>query len=63
MLKAGEAVEHAFCDGRYGYLVPASGEADVNGLRITARDGAIEDVAVVRIAAIVDSEVVMVDAP
>ena len=43
--------------------MPASGEADVNGLRITARDGAIEDVAVVRIAAIVDSEVVMVDAP
>jgi len=64
MLKAGEAVEYALGDGRYGYLVPASGEVEVNGLRINARDGAaIKDVAVVRIAAIVDSDVVMVDAP
>jgi hypothetical protein len=45
-------------------LVPASGAVQVNGLRIDARDGAaIKDVAAVRITAIVDSEVVMVDAP
>jgi hypothetical protein len=44
--------------------VPASGAVELNGLRINARDGAaIKDVAVVRIAAIEDSEVVMVDAP
>ena len=62
MLKAG--VEYALGGGRYGYVVPASGAVEVNGLRINARDGAaIKDVAVVRITAIVDSEVVMVDAP
>ena len=44
--------------------MPASGAVEVNGLRINARDvGAIKDVAVVRITAIEDSEVVMVDAP
>jgi redox-sensitive bicupin YhaK (pirin superfamily) len=64
MLKAGETVEHALGEGRHGYLVPASGAVEVNGLRINARDGAaIKDVAVVRITAIEDSEVVMVDAP
>jgi redox-sensitive bicupin YhaK (pirin superfamily) len=64
MLKAGETVEYALGEGRYGYLVPASGAVEVNGLRINARAGAaIKDVAVVRITAIEDSEVVMVDAP
>jgi hypothetical protein len=44
--------------------IRASGAVEVNGLRINARDGAaIKDVAVVRITATVDSEVVMVDAP
>ncbi len=64
MLKVGETVEYALGERRYGYLVPASGAIEVNGLRIDARDGAaIKDVAVVRITAIDDSEVVMVDAP
>ena len=63
-LKAGESVEYALGERRYGYLVPASGAVEVNGMRIDARDGAaIKDVAVVRITAIGDSEVVMVDAP
>jgi hypothetical protein len=44
--------------------VPASGAVEVNGLWIDARDGAaIRDVAVLRITAIEDSELVMVDAP
>ena len=64
MLKAGETVEYALGDGRYGYLVPASGAVEVNGLKVNARDGAaIKDVAVIRITATVDSEVIMVDAP
>ena len=47
---------------RHGYLVPASGAVEVNGVRIAARDGtAIKDVRVVRIRAIEDSELVMVD--
>jgi redox-sensitive bicupin YhaK (pirin superfamily) len=63
-LKVGETVEYAIGERRHGYLVPASGAVEVNGVRIDARDGAaIKDVAVVRIMAIEDSEVVMVDAP
>ncbi len=63
-LKVGETVEYALGEQRHGYLVPASGAVDVNGVRIDARDGAaIKDVAVVRITAIEDSELVMVDAP
>jgi redox-sensitive bicupin YhaK (pirin superfamily) len=63
-LKVGETVEYALGEGRHGYLVPASGAVEVNGVRIDARDGAaIKDVAVVRITAIENSELVMVDAP
>jgi quercetin 2,3-dioxygenase len=63
-LKVGQSVEYAFGERRHAYLVPSSGTVDVNGLRIHARDGAaITDVAMVRIAAIEDSDVVMVDVP
>jgi redox-sensitive bicupin YhaK (pirin superfamily) len=63
-LKVGETVEYALGERRYGYLVPASGVVEVNGVRIDARDGAaIKDVPVVRITAMEDSEVLMVDAP
>jgi quercetin 2,3-dioxygenase len=62
-LKAGATAEYALGE-RHGYLVPASGAVEVNGVRIDARDGAaIKDVAVVRVTAIEDSELVMVDAP
>jgi len=63
-LKVGETVEYALGDRRHGYLVPASGAVEVNGVRIDARDGAaIKDVATLRITAIEDTELVMVDAP
>jgi redox-sensitive bicupin YhaK (pirin superfamily) len=63
-LKVGETVEYALGDRRHAYLVPASGAVEVNGVRIDARDGAaIKDIAVVRITAIENSELVMVDAP
>jgi redox-sensitive bicupin YhaK (pirin superfamily) len=62
-LRAGESVEYALGERRHGYLVPASGAVEVNGVRIDARDGAaIKDVAVVRITAMEDAELVMVDA-
>jgi redox-sensitive bicupin YhaK (pirin superfamily) len=62
-LKAGQSVEYALAEPRRAYLVPSSGTIDVNGVRIHARDGtAIKDVAMVRIAAIEDADVVMVDA-
>ena len=63
-LKIGETVEYALGEARHGYLVPASGAVEINGVRIDARDGAaIKEVAVVRITAIENSELVMVDAP
>ena len=49
--------------GRHGYLVPAEGEVEVNGVSLKARDGAaIEDESVVRISALKDSEIILVDA-
>jgi quercetin 2,3-dioxygenase len=63
-LKTGQSVDYALGAERHGYLVPATGAIEVNGTRIEARDGAaIADAAVVRITAIQDSEVIMVDAP
>jgi hypothetical protein len=62
-LKAGESVEYTLDTTRHGYLVPASGAVEVNGVKIDARDGAaIKDVGVVRIQALKDSEIVLVDA-
>jgi quercetin 2,3-dioxygenase len=63
-LKARESVDYALGAERHGYLVPATGAVEVNGTRIEARDGAaITNAATVRITAVEDSEVVMVDAP
>ncbi|HEY0198233.1 MAG TPA: pirin family protein [Rhodanobacter sp.] len=62
-LKAGENAEYAFDAGRYGYLVPSTGVIDLNGIRLQARDGAaIRDETTLRITAIEDAELVLVDA-
>ena len=62
-LKAGESVEHAVAAGRHAYFVPASGAVDANGTRIDARDGAaIDGGTTVRLTALEDSEIVLVDA-
>ena len=62
-LKRGEAIEYAIGDKRHLYLVPATGAVDVNGVRVEARDGAaIADVAVLKVTALEDSEIVLVDA-
>jgi redox-sensitive bicupin YhaK (pirin superfamily) len=61
-LKSGETAEYALAEGRYAYLVPARGSVEVNGVRIDARDGAaVRDEPVVRVSALEDAEVVMVD--
>ena len=61
-LKAGEAIEYAPRPGRHLYLVPASGALDVNGARIEARDGAaIRDEKLLRLRALEDTELVLVD--
>ncbi len=62
-LKAGETAEYALGEQRHGYLVPAKGSVEVNGVALNARDGAaIHKEAVVRVQAIEDSELVLVDA-
>ncbi|MGB6008523.1 pirin family protein [Castellaniella sp.] len=62
-LKAGDTLEYAFQDTRrLGYLVPAVGRIEVNGVVLEARDGAaIRDEAALRITALEDAELVLVD--
>jgi redox-sensitive bicupin YhaK (pirin superfamily) len=61
-LKAGESAEYRLDSGRRAYLVPATGVIEVNGLRAQARDGvAVADEQVLRVTAIEDSEIVLVD--
>ena len=62
-LKAGETAEYPLGADRHGYMVPAAGTVEVNGTRLEARDGAaISDEAVLRVTAIEDAEIVLVDA-
>jgi redox-sensitive bicupin YhaK (pirin superfamily) len=61
-LKAGDSAEYQLGKTRHGYLVPAAGSVEVNGVRIGPRDGAaIESEQVVRIKALEDAEIVLVD--
>jgi len=61
-LQAGQTAKYRIGADRHGYLVPASGAVEVNGVRIGPRDGAaIEAVEVVTVMALEDAEVVMVD--
>jgi redox-sensitive bicupin YhaK (pirin superfamily) len=61
-LKAGEVVEYRLAEGRRGYLVAALGSIEVNGVRLEERDGAaVERERVLRVTAIEDAEIVLVD--
>ena len=61
-LKAGETAEYALGDQRHGYLVPSKGVVDVNGIKVGTRDGAaIRDEPIIRVTALEDAELVMVD--
>ncbi len=61
-LKAGESTEYSFGEGRLGYLVAATGRVEVDGVALDARDGAaIRDAASVRVTALDDAELVLVD--
>ena len=61
-LNAGETAEYLSAGGRWAYLVPALGSIEVNGVHIGARDGAaIEDERVLRVTAIDDAEIILVD--
>lgn len=62
-LKAGETAEYPLGKDRKAYLVPATGAIRIDEVRVNARDGAaIADVEVLKVTAIEDSEIVMVDA-
>ena len=62
-LKAGETAEYALRPDRHAYLVPALGEVEVNGLRLQTRDGAaLAGEPVVKVRALTDAEIVLVDA-
>lgn len=62
-LKAGETTTYALGKDRSGYLVPAVGVVEVNGVKLNARDGAgIKDEDVITVTALEDAELVLVDA-
>ena len=62
-LKAGESTEYRFADsGRFGYLVPAKGKVEIEDVVLSARDGAaISQVESIRVTALEDAELVLVD--
>jgi quercetin 2,3-dioxygenase len=62
-LKAGETAKYPLGADRRGYLVPASGAVEINGVRVQARDGAaVEEIDMLEVKALEDSEIVLVDA-
>ncbi len=62
-LKAGEVAVYPLGRDRKAYLVPATGAVQIDEHRVNARDGAaISDVEVLRVVALEDSEIVLVDA-
>ena len=61
-LQAGETAEYVLGAGRVGYLVASTGALEINGVRVEARDGAaIAQEAVLRVRALAESEIVLVD--
>lgn len=62
-LKAGETADYPLTPERHAYLVSAKGAVEVNGVRLDPRDGAaITGETALRLTALQDSEVVLVDA-
>jgi hypothetical protein len=61
LLQAGTVAGYTFQQGDAGYLVPAGGEVEVNGVRVQAREGLIiQDENKVSVKALADSELVLV---
>lgn len=61
-LKAGETAEYALGEGRHAYLAAAAGSVEINGVRLETRDGAaVRDEPTLRVRALADAEVVLVD--
>jgi quercetin 2,3-dioxygenase len=61
-LRAGQTAEYPLGTDRKAYLVPAAGVVEINGVRVAARDGAaVRDEDVLRVTALEDAEIVLVD--
>ena len=61
-LRAGETVEYPLGAVRKGYLVPATGSVEIEGVTVQTRDGAaISQTDVLKVTALEDSEIVLVD--
>ena len=61
-LRRGDLWEYAIGTERLGYLVPARGAVEVNGVRIGTRDGAtIKDARKITLRALEEAEVILVD--
>jgi redox-sensitive bicupin YhaK (pirin superfamily) len=61
-LKAGDTTVYDLAPGRHAYLAAATGEVEVNGVKLEARDGAaIVDEASLKVRALADAELVLVD--
>lgn len=62
-LAKGETAEYALGKGRHAYLVPSTGAVEIDGVRVSERDGAaIRDIETLRVTALEDAEIVLVDA-
>jgi redox-sensitive bicupin YhaK (pirin superfamily) len=63
-LAAGQDVVHRLAEGRRGYLVPATGRIEINGVPARARDGVtIAGETEVTIEALEESEILLADLP
>ena len=61
LLQTGAVAEYTFQQDDAGYLVPATGEVEVNGARVLAREGLIiQDEKEVSVKALTDTELVLV---
>jgi redox-sensitive bicupin YhaK (pirin superfamily) len=61
-IRAGETIDYPLGADRKAYLVPASGAVEIDGVRVAARDGAaVAEMEHLRITALEDSELVLVD--
>jgi redox-sensitive bicupin YhaK (pirin superfamily) len=61
-IRAGETVDYVLGSERKGYLVPATGAIEVNGVKANTRDGvAIAETETISITALEDAEIVLVD--
>ena len=62
-IRAGESADYAIDPSRHAYLVAAAGIVEVNGVRLDPRDGAaITGETGLKVTALEDAEVVLVDA-